>query len=146
MLKITFKRPEKFVRNVDVYFNNRYEDEWFNDAYVKQMVRDVDRTDVIGPNLCVSDVLGPIPPTKLSGGVKNLILALKTDLVLYGSACGDNCAKWLVDIGSKKDVVIYLAHPMRFPETFEAYCIDYDQMIHSWRDFVLAYLKSRGWE
>ena len=37
------------------------------------MVKDVDRSDLISPNLVVSPVLGSIPVTRLSGGVKTLI-------------------------------------------------------------------------
>lgn len=44
-----------------------------------------------------SPVMGKIAPMALSGGVKTLIL-MKYDhsKVFKASACGDNCAKWLL--------------------------------------------------
>ena len=41
------------------------------------MIRDVDRSEVIGSNLIQSPVLGAISPVQLSGGVKTLILIYK---------------------------------------------------------------------
>ncbi|WP_405755292.1 DUF4869 domain-containing protein [Anaerovibrio slackiae] len=38
------------------------------------MIFDVDKSKVIGANLIESPVLGPIPPERLSGGVKTLLL------------------------------------------------------------------------
>ena len=59
------------------YFDLNWEDEWIIDPFVKEMIKDVDKSEVIGPHLIESPVLGPIPPTTLSGGVKVLILMLK---------------------------------------------------------------------
>lgn len=141
MLQITFKEPEKLNRSVDKYFNNWYDKEWFNDPFVKEMVLDVDKTEIVGPNLAISPVFGAMPPTKISGGVKTLIMAWKTDRLVYGTACGDNCAKWLIEIGKRKDILVYLEHPMRFPDVFEAVCVDNDKEIHSYKDFIHYYLR-----
>lgn len=61
------------------------------------MIRDVDRSEVIGPRVIDSPVLDGISPRELSGGVKTLIaICKKPDVVFNASACGDNCAKWLL--------------------------------------------------
>ena len=79
------------------------------------MVKDVDRSDLIGPNLVISPVLGSIPITRLSGGVKTLIQVDHDPHHVYNaSACGDNCAKWLLRIGEDKDVLVRLGHMMHF--------------------------------
>lgn len=38
MLYVTFNEPVDFNRDVDVYFNNRYEKEWLQDNIVKEMI------------------------------------------------------------------------------------------------------------
>lgn len=146
MLKITFQQPENLMYDVDSYFKFNHNPEWFADELVKQMVLDVDKTEIKGPYLAVSPVLGAIPPSEISGGVKALILALKTDLVIYGSACGDNCAKWFIEIGKKKDVIVYFGHLMNFPQNFDAVCLDNGNEIHSIDDFEVEYLRARGYD
>ena len=64
-----------------------------------------------------SPVLGPIPPERLSGGVKTLIMIYeRPDLVFDATSCGQNCAKWLLEIGKIKDVTINLEYLMTFDE------------------------------
>lgn len=73
------------------------------------MIRDVDKSEVIGAYLIQSPVLGPIAPLQLSHGVKTLILINKVrDQVFNASKCRDNCAKWLLKIAMGKKVVINL--------------------------------------
>ena len=117
MLSIYFGNyhGDNYIENPDAYFDNAYEDEWLLDARAKEMVLDVDRSELVGPNLVVSPVLGSIPVNRLSGGVKTLILIDHDhDHVFNASACGDNCAEWLLKIGSEKDVLVRLGHIMHF--------------------------------
>jgi len=117
MLSIFFGkyRGSNYIENPDLYFDNTYEDEWLTDERSKEMVKDVDRSDLIGPNLVISPVLGSIPISRLSGGVKTLIQVDHDPKHVYNaSACGDNCAKWLLTIGEDKDVLVRLGHMMHF--------------------------------
>ena len=103
MLRIWCGYCEGEVELPDGYFNSLYEDEWFNDAFVKEMVLDVDKTEIISPNLAVSPVLGAIPPTQISGGVKSLIMMWKCDdYIADAEAMGENCGKWIVEIANRK--------------------------------------------
>ena len=84
------------------------------------MIRDVDKSEVVGPNLIQSPVLGPISPLQLSGGVKTLML-LDNDRsrVFNVSTCGDNCAKWILHIADdrarqKRRLLVNLRHLMDF--------------------------------
>ena len=62
-----------------------------------------------------SEVLGPIPPERLSGGVQTLISAYgRPDLVFNATSCGENCAKWLLKIGEVKDITVNLRYFMPF--------------------------------
>ncbi len=141
MLYITFQEPEKFIYNVDIWFNNRAEAAWLEDPFIKEFVEDVDRSKILSPYCIQSPVLGQIPPSSLSGGVKALMIMYKTDRIVYGTACGNNCSKWVVEIGKKKDVTIYLEHVMKFPDSFEAVCFDNGKQIHSDLDFRRCFLE-----
>ncbi len=46
-------------------------------AFVKEMIRAVDKSEVLSSHAIESPVLGIIPTSKLSGGVKALILVYK---------------------------------------------------------------------
>ena len=59
------------------YPKNVYEDSWFLDDFAKKVIKKVDSSDAIDVRAIKSPVLGVIPPTELSGGVKTLLL-LKT--------------------------------------------------------------------
>ena len=59
----------------------------------------MDESTVLDSGVIDSPVLGKIPPTGLSGGVKTLILVkFDKDKVFNASTCGDNCAEWLLKI------------------------------------------------
>lgn len=88
---------------VDVFFDNNYLPEWFDDEIVKQMALDIDKSVVESQHCIMSPVLGQIPPQYLSGGVKALILLWKTDEVIDLTACGENCAAWIVRLGEMKE-------------------------------------------
>lgn len=146
MLYITFKQPENFNRDVDVYFNNRYEDEWLEDPLVKQIVRDIDHSEILSNRAVESPVLGIIPLTRISGGAKALILMLKTDRIIWGTACGDNCADWINKISRMKDITLFYEHPMEFKCELNGVCIDTNKPIHNNDDFMRCYLESKGFE
>lgn len=108
------------VKDMVLQWYRVYEDEWIEDEFVKKMIEDVDHSVVVSPHIIDSPILGAITPKELSGGVKVLILMLKDDSFVYNmSNCGDNCAKWILKIAEKKDLVVYLQHIMHFEEPFE---------------------------
>lgn len=135
MLYITFKKSKDVLMFVDNYFNLNYDDAWLADPFVQEMILDVDGSRVINNEVIDSPVLGMISPTELSGGVKALILMLKESRVVWATACGDNCAKWIIEISKKKDITICLSHIMEFPFDFSAICIDNDAAISTIDDY-----------
>ena len=74
MLNIIFGECKDVIYNTSVFFKNVYEKEWLNEEQTRQMIKDVDNSKVISDGAIESPVLGIIPPTSLSGGVKTLIL------------------------------------------------------------------------
>ena len=131
MLNIMFGADDETIQDVDVWFDNEYEDDWLEDEFVKQMVSDIDDSTIVSPRCIESPVLGQIPPTDLSSGVKALILMYKLNRTIYATVCGDNCAKWIVEIAKRKDITICLEHYMVFPDDVTAHILNYNSDVHS---------------
>ena len=111
MLKIFFgdNPGGNYIFNPDVFFNNTYEDEWITSETSRKMIKDIDGSEVKGPCMIDSPFLGPIPPERLSGGVKTLILMQNDpDHIFNASACGNNCAQWILRLAEQKDITILL--------------------------------------
>lgn len=130
MLNIYFGDMEDSVYNTEIYFKNDYDPAWLEDPLVKQMILDVDRSTVLSSGAVDSPVMGIIPPTSLSGGVKTLILILKEpQKVFNASNCGDNCAVWLLRMGKERDVTINLRHIMEFDDDRFDICVLNDHIV-----------------
>lgn len=116
MLHIYFGDLENEIYNPEAYFINQYEDEWITADISRAMIRDIDDSVVIDSRVIDSPVLGAITPRELSGGVKTLILMAfeDTDKIFNGSACGNNCAKWILKIAQSKELTITLHNIMDF--------------------------------
>lgn len=115
MLNIFFGKMDDAVYNTAVYFKNTYRDSWITNDLSVEMIRDVDKSEVVSASLIESPVLGSISPLMLSGGVKTLMLVrFDRDHVFNASTCGDNCAKWLLRIAEGRKVLVNLHHVMDF--------------------------------
>lgn len=115
MLNVYFGDTPGAIFNTAVYFKNTYRDSWITNPLSVQMIKDVDKSDVVSESVIESPVLGSITPLALSGGVKTLMLVnFDRKHVFNASTCGDNCAKWLLKIAEKRKVVINLHHVMDF--------------------------------
>ena len=115
MLNVYFGDMPGAIFNTAVYFKNTYRDSWITNPLSVQMIKDVDKSDVVSESVIESPVLGSITPLALSGGVKTLMLVnFDRKHVFNASTCGDNCAKWLLKIAENRKVVINLHHVMDF--------------------------------
>ena len=140
MLNIYLGDMKEAVYHPPTYFDNMYEDEWITNPLSVEMIFDVDKSKVVGAHLIESPVLGPISPKVLSGGVKTLMLMAfdENDRVFNASVCGDNCAKWILEIGRIKDVTINLRHMMSFGKDtkFEIKVQNGGETVHSMKELV----------
>ena len=120
MLNVYFGDMPDAIYNTNVYFNNTYKDSWITNPLSKEMIKAVDKSDVIDERTISSPVFGNMSPKKLSGGVKTLLLiANDPNKIFNASTCGDNCAEWILKIAKMKEerhqkVVINLRHLMDF--------------------------------
>lgn len=139
MLNIYLGEMEQAIYYPPAYFDNQYEDEWITEPLSVEMIKDVDRSEVISSHLIESPVLGPISVKEISGGVKTLILLAfdQSGKVFNASACGDNCAKWILQIGEEKELTINLRHLMDFGSgKFELKILNTGDIVHNMEEFV----------
>lgn len=139
MLSIYLGKMDDAIYHPPTYFDNRYEDEWITDELSIKMIKDVDRSEVVSSHLIESPVLGAISTRELSGGVKTLILMAfdNSNKVFNASACGDNCAKWILKIGEWKDLTINLRHIMEFgQEEFNIRILNTGEIVHNMSEFI----------
>lgn len=140
MLKIHYGEleAENYIFNPDAFFNNTYEDEWITDPFSVQMIKDIDGSDVKGARAIDSPFLGLIPTERLSGGVKTLILMNNdSEHIFNASACGDNCAKWILEIGKKKELLIRLGYLMDFgKQPFDIEIENLGLKVHNMKELI----------
>ena len=129
---------KKYVYNTSMYFDNTYLDSWLTDDLSVKMIKSVDKAVVLSPNAVDSKALGVIPVTKISGGLKTLLLLRHDDTKIFNaSTCGDNCAKWILQIAENKDLTINLRHIMDLGEgQFEAKVLNTNQIVHNMQEFL----------
>ena len=146
MLNVYLGDCENEVYNPPVYFINQYGDAWLETQLAKDMIQDIDKSKVVGPHLIQSPVLGPISPRELSGGVKTLLLFAfdESGRIFNATACGDNCAKWILKIAEKKDLTISLHHSMNFGDgAYTIRILNNGRIVHNqgeWLDVVYDFL------
>ena len=131
--------PEEYESYVSDYFDDVFKPEWFSDDVVRNIIKEIDDSEVVGPGKSVNiynETLGNIPPQYLSSSCKGLILLYKDDMKINGDRLGDNCVPWLLKIASTKDIEISLSHTPDFPDKFDAVIVNTNVKIYSKREFV----------
>lgn len=142
MLHIYFGDMPEAIYNTEVYFKHTYEEEWLEDNFAKAVIKGVDKSKVLDKHLILSPVLGMIPPLMLSGGTKTLLLIKNCpDQIFNASTCGDNCAKYILQIAKKRDVTINLRHVMNFPGPFEIYVDNDDVLVKDMEQLLMVAAK-----
>lgn len=139
MIKVYFGHRKDTIYNIDVYFDNIYEKEWFDDEFVQSMLLDVDHSKCTGCACIVNQIFGQITPEEISGGVKALIVLYKTDTVVDLVNCGENCQSWISKIASMKDIEVDMSG---VDLTFKNYdisgiCLNDNSTIADYKDWIL---------
>lgn len=142
MLNIYFGDMPTAIYNTEVYFKNTFQPEWMQDDFAKRVIRSVDKSQVLDDYLVKSPVLGLIPPTMLSGGTKTLLLIKNNpNMVFNASTCGDNCARFILELAKNQDVTINLRHIMHFGKRFRAHILNDDVTVESMEQMILLAAK-----
>ena len=143
LLHVFYGDMPEAIFNTAVFFKNSYDDAWIVDDFSRQMIKDVDKSEVMGTGVIDSPVLGKIAPERLSGGVKTLMLVkFMPDMVFNVSTCGNNCAKWLLKIAGNEDRTVNLRNIMNFgEESFDIHVLNTNQVVHSMRELLPIAIK-----
>lgn len=133
MLHIYFGDMSDSIYNTEVFFKNTYDAEWFQDDFAREIVKKIDKSEILDVNAIKSPVLGIIPPTQLSGGTKTLLLIRnRPDMVFNASTCGDNCAKFILELAKQQDITINLRHIMNFGKgSFHAHILNGNEEVYN---------------
>ena len=126
------------------WFKFNYKPEWLKDPFVQKMIKEVDDSEYVDGLVIDSPVLGAIPPERLSGGVKTLIMIYeRPDLIFDATSCGQNCAGCLMEIGRKKEVTVNLEYLMTFEqfEPFEIRIENENRIIKDKMDYLITAMK-----
>lgn len=138
MLNIYFGEMEN-VKYGPTWFKYNYRPEWLKDPFVQAMIKGVDNSTYVDGLVIDSPVLGPIPPERLSGGLKTLIMIYeKAELVFNATSCGGNCAPWLLKIGKRKDVTVNLEYLMMFEPPFEIMILNENRIVRDNEEYLAA--------
>ena len=67
----------------------------------------------------------------------------RPDLVFDATSCGGNCAKWLLEIGKRKDVTINLKYLMKFDnlEPFDIFIENENKIVNNEKDYIYTAVK-----
>ena len=127
------------IYNTNVYFDNTYKDKWITKSISKEIIKDVDKSEVLDEKTILSPIFGNMSPKKLSGGTKTLLLIDNDSKnVFNASTCGDNCAKWILKIAQDRKVVINLRHLMDFgKDEFKIKVINTGKIVKNMSELVL---------
>lgn len=138
LLSIFFGDMPEAIYNTSVYFKNQYKEKWITDELSVEMIKSVDRSEVLDVNAIKSPVLGIISPVGLSGGVKTLILIANDKKHIFNaSTCGDNCSRWILKIAENRDVTINLRHIMDFgKKKFKIKILNTDEIVTNMEELL----------
>ncbi|MDE6035923.1 MAG: DUF4869 domain-containing protein [Ruminococcus sp.] len=119
MLRIFFGSLDNEIYNTDVYYRNQYDKSWITDDFARRIISDIDDSEVIGEDIIKNDIFNTFSSKELSAGVKTLLLIHNQPKKIFNiSNCGDNCAKYLLEMAENLDITVCLHHVMNFGNNF----------------------------
>ncbi|HBE09534.1 MAG TPA: DUF4869 domain-containing protein [Lachnospiraceae bacterium] len=125
MLRIYFGSLQDEIYNTKMFYDNQYDKNWVMDEFAREIIKDIDASEVIAPDLIKNDVFGSFPSTELSTGVKTLLLIKNMPNKIFNiSNCGDNCSKYLLQLAENRDIKVTLHHAMDFGTEFSVKVIN----------------------
>ena len=107
MLHIYFGKMQDAIYNTEVYFKNTYQEDWITGDFAREVIKGVDRSEVLDKHLIKSPVLGLIPPTFLSGGTKTLLLIKNCPDMVFNASTSIRCSTICLTSAELEHRVIY---------------------------------------
>ena len=89
------------------FFSLHKKKEWFEDHFVRRIIREVDHAEVIRGFVLENDEGEAIPPEYLSTGAKTAICVYEfADMIFNATQMGDNAFKFVIELSRKRDITI----------------------------------------
>ena len=140
MLRVNFGACKNEVYNTEMFYENQYDKNWVMDEFAKRVIADIDDSAVLEPDVIQNDIFGTFGSKDLSAGVKTLLLIRNLPNRIFNiSNCGDNCAKYILELASERDIKVTLHHAMDFGDDFELKVINEGRrkIISDKKDYLL---------
>ena len=140
-LSIRFGKFDDDIFFVDDVFDSFDFREWLEDDYVQAIIKDIEKCDIVNP-MTYTNQFGVFGPTDLATGTKALILMYKMDsLIIDATRCGDNCAKWIIDIAKIHPVTITLRYIMELSMIGDFYSINSGKVCNGYKEYLHEYME-----
>ena len=125
MLRIFFGSHKEEIYNTEMFYENQYDPDWIMDDFGKKVIKDIDDSEVISPDVIRNGIFGSFASTELSAGVKTLLLIRHFPRKIFNiSNCGNNCSKYILELAKDRDITVTLHHAMDFGREFEVKVIN----------------------
>lgn len=144
MLNIYFGVIDDALEHIPAYFEINFEDNWITTDFSRKVIKYIDNADLekdaTGDYIITHPTKGILSPIRLSAAVQTLILLEHDNSkeMFNASLCNNNCAKWILDIASRKDITINLRHILDFGANtnFEAKILNSGIIIHNTQEYL----------
>ena len=140
MLNLYIGKNKDAIYPAGGYFRTWIEYDVLMEDFPKKVIKEIDKSDVVGSQLIISPVLGPISPDRISGGSKALIILYCTDCMMDIDSMGENCYPYLVELADKKDITISMDHIVnlyKYGFKGKIHVLNDDSIVNDGRDLVL---------
>lgn len=144
----------KNIQNgIESIFNTRRKKEWFSDSFVKEIVSDIDCSDIVMDYAAVDRRTGTgYSIVDISTGAKSLILVYKYPDEIFCIRMGNNCTDLLEKIAAYYDkqnkdvtVVTNYMHEFTFKYVDSIYYVNWDITCHSYDD-IMNYVMDKWYD
>lgn len=144
MLSVVTVEPDNLIFSVDSWFRKLKTRDWFDDEFVKEIIKGIDNTIAVKDEYLESPIFGGMSPERLSTGCKAVILMYMQDRPVYATKCGDNCSPYILKVAEKKDITICLRHCLLgWNRDFDAYFEETGVTTHTEGEFIDEYYNCR---
>lgn len=105
--KAKAKNPRSVIEDSRFFFSKNKREEWFKDPFVKQIIEDVDKAEVID-GMVLKDRNGKIiPPEYLSTGSKTAICIYEfPEKIFNATQMGDNALIFITVLSEYRDITV----------------------------------------
>lgn len=133
---------DRYISDPEVWFDHNSGEQYITGDMERQMILDIDKSEVVSNYNIISPIFGGMPPSDLSGTVKTLILVKNDpDHIFNGSYMGNLAVPWLLKIGNLCDRTVRFGYLPEFKEPFKIRIDNNDKIVTTWDDLIWDALK-----